>query len=185
MKNILLILALLAFVGCDENAPTKNEVKESPDKKYTLEELESDPNWVEITDIDTIKSPCIDWELYEMGKLFRDKESIKKLVLLYDTTSIFYKNDLCEKNIDLYNINYNIKDVILFNCGIGGGGPITIRRIFKNDKYKVIYYYLSVEPTSGTFEYIVYGDAIVIDKLPADYIFVSDTVFINRRVKTE
>lgn len=185
MKNIILILALLAFWGCDENAPTVHKYQEFIDKDYTIEELESDPNWVEITDIDTIKIPCVSWELYEMGKLFRNKESIKKLVLLYDTTSIFYKNDLCEKNIDLYNIDYNNSDVILFNCGIGGGGPITIRRIFKNDKYKVIYYYLSVEPTSGTFEYIVYGDAIVIDKLPSDYIFVSDTVFINSRVMTE
>lgn len=185
MRNLILILALLAFLGCDENAPTKNEVKESPDKKYTLEELESDPNWVEITDIDTIKSPCIDWELYEMGRVFRDRESIKKLVLLYDTTSIFYKNSLCEKNIDLYNMDYDKKDVILFNCGIGGGGPITNRRIFKSEIYKAIYYYLSVEPTSGTFENIVYGDAIVIDKIPSNYTFVSDTVFIYDRIMTE
>ncbi len=185
MKNLILILALIAFLGCDENVSTVNIYQEYIDKEYTIEELESDPNWVEITDIDTIKSPCIDWELYEMGRVFRDRESLEKLVLLYDTTSVFYKNDLCEKNIDLYNIDYNKSDVILFNCGIGGGQPITIRRIFRNDKYKVIYYYLSVEPTSGTFEYIVYGDAIVIDKIPSNYTFVSDTVFIYDRIMTE
>lgn len=71
MKNIILIIALIAFVGCKEETPTEQKV--NLDKKYTLEELENDPDWVEITDIDTLKLPCIWYDLFERGKLIKQE----------------------------------------------------------------------------------------------------------------
>lgn len=44
---ISIFLAIIAFVGCKEETPT--EPKINLDKEYTLEELENDINWVEVT----------------------------------------------------------------------------------------------------------------------------------------
>ena len=61
MKKIILLIAIMAFVGCKEETPT--ETKITIKKEYTLEELENDTNWVEVTDIDTLDAPCIHPEI--------------------------------------------------------------------------------------------------------------------------
>lgn len=175
MKKILLILALIAFWGCDENTPTKNEVKENLDKKYTLEELESDPNWVEITDIDTLDIPCIWYDLYEMGKLIRTDAEFKNL---YNESKALTKHSElpCQNDTNYIEVDFSNRDLILFEVRTNGGAPLFKRKIFKNSKLNQCRYLLEITIRDVTKEGAGLTEAISIPKISKDTEMIFDTL---------
>lgn len=162
MKKIIYIIAIIAFVGCKENAPTENKI--NLDKEYTLEELENDPDWVEITDIDTIDGACIDLSFFENGLVIRNKkyfdsikaESIKKY-------GEFGGDDFCVNNFDDYNIDTNSKSLIFFVTGTNKG-PKTTRKVFENSSQDFLIYYNELEIVSGNEANNIYYDRIIVPK---------------------
>ncbi len=175
MKKILLILALIAFWGCDENTPTKNEVKENLDKKYTLEELESDPNWVEITDIDTLDIPCIWYDLYEMGKLIRTDAEFKNL---YNESKALTKHSElpCENDTNYMDVDYSNRGLILFEFGPIGGSPLFKRKIFKNSNLNQFRYVLEITIRSASKVGYNFTEAISLPKISKDTEMIFDTL---------
>ncbi len=176
MNKILLLLALLAFIGCsDDNAPTKNEVKENLDKKYTLEELESDPNWVEMTDIDTLEIPCIWYDLYERGKLIKQENEFKQL---YEESKVLIENSglPCNNDTNYIDVDFSKRDLILFEVRTNGGSPWFIRKIFKNSKLNQCRYVLDITIRDVTKEGAGYTEAISIPKISKDTEMIFDTL---------
>lgn len=175
MKYIILILALLAFWGCDENAPTKNDVKENLDKKYTLEELESDPNWVEITDIDTLEIPCIWYDLYERGKVIRTDAEYKDL---YSESKALMEHSefACKNDTNYIDVDFIKRDLILYEVSTNGGSPLFKRKIFKNSKLNQFRYVLEITITDVTKEEALFAEAISITKISNDTEMIFDTL---------
>jgi hypothetical protein len=157
MKNLILLLALLAFVGCDENTPTKNEVKENLDKEYTLEELESDPNWVEITDIDTIMGTCIHPSLYYEGIIIRNEFELDSFI----SESIIKFGSLdfedCNDDLEDLDIDTNTSNLILFSAGVNSGARIK-RKIFRHIEQDYTVYYNELEKVTGYADWRLYLD---------------------------
>ncbi len=175
MKKIILVLTLLTFLGCDENTPTKNEVKENLDKKYTLEELESDPNWVEITDIDTLEIPCIWYDLYKMGKVIRTDAEYKNL---YDESKALMEHSewACKNDTNYIDVDFSNRDLILFEFGPIGGSPLFKRRIFKNSKLNQCIYVLEITIRGGSKVGFNFTEAFSIPKISSDMEMIFDTL---------
>ena len=141
MKNIILIITIIAFVGCKEETPTEQKV--NPDKKYTLDELENDPDWVEVTDIDTLELPCIWYDLFESGKLIKQES---EYIDMYneskdykDHSELYY----CKDDTNYINVDFSNRDLILFEVTTGGS-PLFKRKIFKNSKLNQYRYLLEI-----------------------------------------
>ena len=174
MKNIILLLALIAFVGCKEETPTEQKV--NLDKKYTLEELENDPDWVEVTDIDTLdKTPCIWREVIEFGELV---ENLDELKVLYKESDEFDReySSYCFK-ADSMNIDFSNRTLILYWID---RHPAEIeRKIFRNDNLKQYIYAAGFTGLQGDLVNISFGEVITIPKLNEDYDFKFDTLDVK------
>lgn len=175
MKNIILILALLAFVGCGEDPPTKNEVKENLDKEYTIEELESDPNWVEVTDIDTLEIPCIWYDLYERGKVIRTDAEFKNLY--NESKALMEHSEIqCKNDTNYIDVDFIKRDLILYEVSTNGGSPLFKRKIFKNSKLNQCRFVLEITITDVTKEEALFAEAISIPKISNDTEMIFDTL---------
>lgn len=172
MKNIILIIALIAFIGCDEEAPTEQKV--NLDKKYTIEELESDPDWVEITDIDTLEIPCIWFDLYERGKLIKQENEYKQL---YDESKVLIENSglPCNNDTDSIDVDFSNRDLILFEVTTGGD-PLFKRKIFKNSISNQYRYLLEITFRSVSKVGFSFTEAISIPKISNDMEMIFDTL---------
>ncbi|MEZ4723609.1 MAG: hypothetical protein R2863_03030 [Candidatus Kapaibacterium sp.] len=162
MKKIILLIAIMAFVGCKEETPTEQKV--NIDKKYTLDELENDPDWVEVTDIDTVsKNPCINLNLATDGILIRNEKDYDSL----ETESISkygeYSDDSCIFNFNDFNIDTTSKSIILFATRTNVGPKVT-RKIFKHKIQNILIYYNEIERVSGNEGNNIYRDLISIPK---------------------
>lgn len=141
MKKIIYIIAIIAFVGCKENAPTENKI--NLDKKYTIDELENDPDWVEITDIDTLELPCIWFDLFERGKLIKQES---EYIDLYNESKAFKDHSelyYCKDDTNYINVDFSNRDLILFEVSTGGS-PLFRRKIFKNSILNQYRYLLEI-----------------------------------------
>lgn len=162
MKKLLLALAVFALISCKEKAPTEN--KNIIQKEYTLEELENDTNWVEITDIDTIDGACIDLSFFENGLVIRNKkyfDSIKAVSI--KKYGEFGGDGFCVNNFDDYNIDTNSKSLIFFVTGTNKG-PKTTRKVFENSSQDFLIYYNELEIVSGNEANNIYYDRIIVPK---------------------
>ncbi len=172
MKNIILIIALIAFIGCDEETPT--ETKITRQKEYTLEELENDPDWVEVTDLDTLpRFPCIWSDIIEFGRIVNDLEEFKDVFKESNELGREY-TEYCF-DADSFDIEFRDRTLILYY--IDWMDKNVKRRIYKNNNLKTYVYivelYKGTEWTAQSF-----GDLITLPKLESNYTFVFDSVIV-------
>jgi len=174
MKSILLLVTLFVFLGCDKDAPT-DKSDDQIQTEYTLEELESDPDWQLITDIQEIGNPCLKRELVEGGVLLRTRKELDQLFTEsgeIDSISRKYCHIAEELEVD-----YDERSIIFHY--LDWVERHSERYIFKNDKLKkyvyfnILYYNLSsrTEPLVGEF--------ITIPKVYGDYTFTFDTIQVD------
>ncbi len=174
MKKIILIIAIIAFVGCKEEAPS--EPKITIKKEYTLEELENDTNWVEITDLDTLlKFPCIWKDIIEFGRIVNDLEEFKDIFKESDELGREY-TEYCF-DVDSFDIEFRDRTLILYY--IDWLDLNVKRKIYKNNILKTYVYivelYKRTEWTAQSF-----GDLITLPKLESNYTFVFDSVIVDK-----
>ena len=174
MKKIILIIALITFIGCYEEAPT--EPKIDLKKEYTLEELENDPDWVEITDIDTLELPCIWLDLFELGKIYKSEAEYELLYNeskdLMDHSEMHY----CKDDTNYIDVDFESRSLILFEVRSNGGGPFFKRKIFKNSKFKQYRYLIDITITDVTKENSGFTEAISIPNVSTDMEIIFDTL---------
>ncbi len=173
MKTILVLISImiLGLYSC-EKASTSAIQEE---KKYTLEEILADTNWIEITDtlhyndIPQLTFRTLNWD-HNSIKIISNTESYEKLKIISDTTYPGYSP------IILKDINFNSYDLIglLYN----DRGNVIKKMYFKNINTKQVFYF--VELTRYTKDGIVdeiYRESqnwLIIPKIPNDYKIFTD-----------
>lgn len=173
MKTLLIIFAILAFAGCGDEAPT--ETKIDLDKEYTLEELENDPDWVEVTDIDTIKQPCVWNYVMEYGKLIENIGELRTIYKKSDSISTNY-SEFCF-DADSLGIDFDDKSLILY--WIDKHPDEIERKIFINDKLKQYIYVAGFTGLFDGFDNSTFRDNILISRVPDDYSFRFDSLKVK------
>jgi hypothetical protein len=171
MKHILILITLVVFLSCQEETPTDNS-DDQIQTEYKLEELESDPDWVEVTDIDTTNRACINYEYYKSGVLCRDSNELKNLFSKtgeVDSISRLYCSNLNELEID-----FNTDSFIMY--GINYHNDKMKRKLFKNDKLKKYIYLAVITRNEGNLDLNYFRDYIKIPKVKSSYEFVFDSL---------
>lgn len=174
MKSIIIIISLILFGGCKEESPTENRL--IVQQKYTIAELESDTNWVEITDIDTLTLPCIWTDVYEIGELCKSDSEFTSLY--NESKSLMNHSEMpyCNEDTNYINIDYSLRSLILFDVSSNGGKPIFNRRIFKNSSLKEYRYILELTIRSLTEENSGFTEVVSIPKVSGDMTMIFDTL---------
>ncbi|MFA7326042.1 MAG: hypothetical protein WC121_05210 [Candidatus Kapaibacterium sp.] len=179
MKNIIIALAIIAFVGCKEESPTENKL--ITQQKYTIAELESNPDWVEVTDIDTLELPCIWLDVFEMGEISRTAEEYKELYKESKSLDMGYEMPYCNEDTDYIDLDFSTRSLILFEVRSNGGSPLLERRIFKNSKLNQYRYILEITKRSGTKENSGFTEVISIPKVSSDSNVMFDTLMYYKQ----
>ncbi|MFA7327867.1 MAG: hypothetical protein WC121_14465 [Candidatus Kapaibacterium sp.] len=174
MKNIVIAFVLIAFVGCNEESPTENKLTNQ--QKYTIEELESNSDWVEVTDIDTLELPCIWLDVFEMGEISRTDDEYKALYKESKLLDMGYEMPYCDKDTDFIDLDFSTRSLILFEVRSNGGSPLLERRIFKNSKLNQYRYILEITKRSGTEENSGFTEVISIPKVSSNSNVMFDTL---------
>lgn len=178
MKNLVLIGIILTLFSCKNEAPTENKL--TTQKKYTIDELESDTNWVEITDIDTLDLPCIWLDLFKMGKIIRNEDEYKTMYNESKAKMDHSELPYCKKDTNYIDVDFSSRSLILFEIRSGGGGPFFKRRIFKNSSLKEYRYILEITiRTAGTKENSGFTEVVSIPKVSIDMNMSFDTLRYN------
>ncbi len=174
MKKIILAIAIIAFVGCKEEAPTENKL--NLQQKYTIAELESNSDWVELTDIDTLEIPCIWTDVYELGEVTRNNNEYK--ALYNESKSLIKDHNMpyCKEETDFIDLDFSTRSLILFEVRSNGGSPKIKRRIFINSDLNQYRYILEITKTSDTKENSGFTEVISIPKVSSNYNVVFDTL---------
>lgn len=162
MKNIILIITIIAFVGCKEETPTEQKV--NIDKKYTLDELENDPDWVEVTDIDTLDAPCIHPEIYKEGKILFNENDFNSLYTESVRTYGELDEEICNNVFSKYLID-TTKNCVIFYFNKTNKYPLITRRVFKSVDSNKLIYFVEIKRTSGNEGGDIYIDRIKVPKL--------------------
>jgi len=174
MKHILLLIAILTLVSCNDDSPT-DKSDDQIQTEYTLEELESDPDWVEITDIDTTKKiKCIWREVKEFGRVIKDKNELKSLYNESYKKYGEYPNPCYDA--DSLEIDFDNRTLLLFWEGIH---PDNVsRNIFKNEKSKIVVYLTSYSFIETNLVNVTFGEEIAIPKVSKEFriVFARDIV---------
>ena len=174
MKHILILITLVVFLSCQEETPTDNS-DDQIQTEYTLEELESDPDWVEVTDIDTTKKiKCIWREVTEFGRAIRDLNELKSLYNESYEKYGDYPNPCYDA--DSLEIDFNKRTLFLY---WESTHPIAIsRKIFKNEKSKMVVYLICDNLLVGDLVNVTYGESVTIPKVSKDFriVFARDIV---------
>ena len=173
MKTILVLISImiLGLYSC-EKASTSAIQEE---KKYTLEEILADTNWIEITDtlhyedIKQLSFESIGWKK-ETLKIITTNEDYVKLKVKNDTTYFGYKP------IELKQVDFDKYDLIGYYFLDRGD---KIKKIyFQNKNSKEVFYF--IELTRYTMDGVVdemYRESqnwLVIPKLPNEYKIYND-----------
>lgn len=162
MRNLILILsATFLLIGCKEEAPT-DKLDDQIQTEYTLEELENDPDWVEVTDIDTIDNLCINTHLFYDGIVIRNRSDYDSL-LLETKTKYGEKENIneCIDYFELQKLESNKKNIVFFKADVNIG-PKVIRKVFFNKKNNFLVYYCEIIRISGNEGSWLYLDGIVV-----------------------
>lgn len=102
MKYLIIsILITFLILSCKDESPAEIQIE----TQYTLEELENDTNWVEVTDYELLDIPCLKVHELEEKYYFQNDEDYQKL------NNYFYENSSCTFNT-LPEINFNEDEVI-------------------------------------------------------------------------
>ena len=170
------MLVVFGLYACSESTVTEPKVDA---KKYTLEEILADPNWVEITDtlhyddIGQLAPPAIGWK-EETMKIITNIEDYHKLTVITDTNYFGYKP------IELRQIDFSKYSLIGYF--IFEKGHKTKKMYFKNLKTKEVFYYFELiryKPW-GTYEGRRSQNWLLVPKIGVDY-----KLFYDLNIKIE
>lgn len=174
MKNLLLIItAALLFFACKDDNPT-DKSDEDISTEYTIEELESDPNWVEFTDFREVEPPCIYREVYQLGTVCKTENKLNELYKKSKEITDKWE-DYCDEDNDGFEFNFADSTLLFFFSDIDGGSPKTERKIFYNQTKDKYVYILKYGPTVGTYEGAYWSEHIALPKISNNATFVFDT----------
>lgn len=175
-KILFVLIAVLLLHSCNEEQATRFAV----DKH----DIQNDPDWVEITDIDTV-DVCIATSLFDSKGLLIKSENeylnyFNKSLLdedyVYFTTKYpQYTN--CTTTYQSSNIDFSKRDLILFSI-MTGGQPKSVRKIYRNSLTKEIIYLVDIK-AGYTKEGSGFGEHITIPKIPTGYKFIVDTILVR------
>ena len=129
MRNVVIMIMLISSAfSCKEQemAAPINETQ------YTLEQLENDPNWVEITDFEMLEIPCL--KNYELEEKYYFKTNDEYQIL----KNHFYDNSSCSFNA-LPEVNFDKEEVI--------GVSYVDSPLYQYDEFQVKLFYNSIEKT--------------------------------------
>ena len=177
MKTILVLISImiLGLYSCGDESTnlTPNPTEET--KKYTLEEILADTNWVEITD--TLHYEDINGYTYLNNNwannhliMFKNLEEYKNIERLSDTTYEWYK-----PNSIKYDINFDTHTLI------GTRTETTIVKkskiIYINEKLKQYQYFVKIFSTiPETRVFVRSFNFVLIPKIDTTYRFYVDTI---------
>lgn len=135
MKYLVLIICFALLFACDEENPNSA----SKETKYTIEELENDPDWVEITEIDTVGVACEFNESKMKNKSFiaRSNKDIKQLEDDENIRVVISNAETCSNE---FKPEIDFENKVLIASEFGFGINNYERRLFKNSKLKEIKY---------------------------------------------
>ncbi len=102
MKNLLILAMLTIFIFACKDEGAAGPMSET---QYTLEDLENDTNWVEVTDYELLEIPCLKVQDLEEKYYFQNDEDYQ------DLSNFFYDNSSCTFNT-LPEINFDEEEVI-------------------------------------------------------------------------
>jgi hypothetical protein len=136
MKNLLILSMLTIFLFACKDEGAAGPMGET---EYTLEELENDTNWIEVTDYELLEIPCLKVHELEEKYYFKNDEDYQEL------SNYFYDNSSCTFS-SLPEVDFDKEEVIGFsNIGavfyqgnnIEKGDSLGIR-LFYNYKYNKV-----------------------------------------------
>lgn len=178
MKTILVLISImiLGLYSCEKESTSAIQ----EEKKYTLEEILADTNWVEITD--TIYIPTwqflgysylnTDWELNTL-KVIKSRTEYYDIDTKSDTSAIGYtKNNL---NLD---IDFNARSIIGIKIEISRRDKV-YRKLFVNNIINQYQYFAidtdSIRQLDGEQDY----NFIIIPKLKNNYKIYGDYLYLK------
>ncbi len=171
--NLLILLAAftMLFPSCTEKQATE----------FTYDDylsLQSDDDWVEIMDIDTVqddilKVKCIDRNSVEGGVIIRSKEDLADV---YDS-QLFKDIDStlnCSDSLDNINLDFDNRDYILTMIN---STPAEFKRsLMLNEDTKEVLYIVEVQMINRTEKLVYWSEWISIPKLNEGYEFNSKRI---------
>jgi len=184
LKNLVSIVFLLCLFACTEDSITKFS-------NYNKGTIQSDSNWVEVTEIDTVYDLCFAAEDVMNGVVCRNLNDYKtyydliqsRISTLKQRLSQEQRNEMgpCYKYDSLIppDIDFNTRDLILFGTNWGGFAD-TERKLYYNSQTEEYLYLLTIyvnDPFSKILNW--YEDAITIPKLTNIDKIRFDTVLVN------
>ena len=170
LKNLVSIVFLLCLFACTEDSVTKFS-------KYNKDTIQSDSNWVEVTQIDTVYDLCFAAEDVMNGVVCRNLNEYRtyydliqnRIRTTKEKLSQEQRNEMgpCYKYDSLIppDIDFNNRDLILFGtkwCGLAD----TERKLYYNSQTEEYLYLLTISVNDRYSKIInCYDDAITIPKL--------------------
>ena len=178
MRNyIIFFIAIMALLStaCSEKQITE----------FTIEEIENDPEWVDVTKIDTVEA-CIAHNLFDENPLIINSEATYKE---YNQKSLEYEPFLdkirlypeltrCTEEYQPSGIDFSSRSLILF-YKITGGQPTCTRNLYRNDEKKMYIYAVKIQKTTTTQEGSGFSEHITIPKIKDNYKFKDKIIVKN------
>jgi|GEM_PF-3700082 len=182
MKAIIFLLAnisIIFFFSCDNEQTTENL------KKYDINEILNDSNWIEITDTIDVKDQikCLAQPLIQnKGLVFQSEQDYKELweksimeypdwiincdgITQYDSSKVKYRSP---------NLNFKIRTVLGYSFCKGGIFQWT-KHIYRNDKIKGCLFMVNVLMFDYDDVLSGYLGWASVPKIPDDYKIEFDT----------
>lgn len=161
MKKIVFILTTtFLLISCKEEIPTNSLIQ----TEYSLEGLENDPNWSEISNYTVFESyPCYITEI-DSAKCIESKEELDRI---YDA-KVAEKGEIvgitkCNSEISDYYIDFNSEALIVV-FETSNGGTTNTRKVFYNDSLDKTIYFLNIVPKDPTYNISHYAEAMSVPK---------------------
>ncbi|HPI19219.1 MAG TPA: hypothetical protein PKY56_02515 [Candidatus Kapabacteria bacterium] len=170
LKYLVSIAFLICLFACSEDSVTKFS-------NYNKTTIQSDSNWVEVTEIDTVFDLCYHGSDVLGGAVCRNIDDYR---YYYNLVQNRIKEQKAKMSQELRNqlgpcykfdtlvppaINFNNKDLILY--GIKGlkGSAEFIRKIYFNKQTKEYLYLLKIFLDPRNFVLSIYDEAIALPEL--------------------
>ena len=170
------VMFAVLFVSCKQEQAT--QFLSVTDKHN----IANDTNWVEVTDIDTVKV-CISDKLYKNGISVNSELEYKNLFeeTLKDENYLWFVRNhpdktICTEEYQIPPINFTDRILILYRSPFGGGQPVFKRKIFKHQITSEILFLLETTYFSETLENSFFNDNITIPRFSHSSQIKFDTI---------
>ena len=155
---------MIAFITLLATACNENQITEFT--QSDLEQIQQDPNWVEITDIDTVSDNAPFNDLTEGGILVRSE---KQLLEIYNLFEQGFAHGL-----DTLDLDFKNRDHILY---VITSSPSEYKRsLMINDVTKEVMYIVEVQMKDRTYRLDYWSEWISIPKINQRYVFRTRTI---------